>query len=57
MLDDERAELSDQVVMAPAAEIGLDPQLDCCEPDLLEPGDSGLGEALVCEVAEGGTSP
>ena len=57
VLGDERAELGDQVVVAPAAEIGLDPQLDRREPDLLEPGDGGLGEALVCEVAEGGAPP
>ncbi len=52
VLGDERLELSDQLVVAPECEVGVDPELDCCQPDLLEPGDGRLGEALVGEVRE-----
>ena len=52
MLGDECLELSDQLVVAPECEVGVDPELDCCQPDLLEPGDGCLGEALVGEVRE-----
>ena len=52
MLDDERVELTDQVVVAPASEICLDPQLEREQPDLFETGNGGLGEARIGEVAE-----
>ena len=52
VLGDECLELSDQLVVAPEREVGVDPELDCCQPDLLEPGDRRLGEALVGEVRE-----
>ena len=34
VLGDEGLELSDQLVVAPEREVGVDPQLDCCQPDL-----------------------
>ena len=57
LLGDECLELSDQLVVAPECEVGVDPELDCCQPDLLEPGDRRLGEALVGEVRERRTPP
>ena len=52
VLGDECLELADQLVVAPEREVGVDPELDRCQPDLLEPGDRRLGEALVGEVRE-----
>ena len=52
VLGDQCLELPDQLVVAPECEVGVDPELDCCQPDLLEPGDGRLGEALVGEVRE-----
>jgi DNA-binding SARP family transcriptional activator len=52
VLADECLELSDQLVVAPKCEVGVDPELDGCQPDLFEPGDGRLGEALVGEVRE-----
>ncbi len=43
--------------MTPEREVGVDPELDCSQPDLLEPGDRRLGEALVGEVRERRASP
>ena len=57
VLGDECLELPDQLVVAPEREVGVDPELDCCQPDLLEPGDRRLGEALVGEVRERRASP
>ncbi len=57
VLGDERLELSDQLVVAPECEVGVDPELHRCQPDLLEPGDRRLGEALVGEVRERRASP
>ena len=39
MLGDECFELCDQPVMAPEREVGVDPELDRRQPDLVEPGD------------------
>ena len=52
VLGDERLELSDQVGVATQVEVGLDPKLQCGQPDLLEPGDGRLGELLVGDVRE-----
>ena len=52
VLGDECLELPDQLVLAPEREVGVDPQLQRCQPDLLEPGDGRLREALVGEVRE-----
>ena len=57
VLGDQCLELSDQLVVAPEREVGVDPQLQRCQPDLLEPGDRRLGEALVDEVRERWSSP
>ena len=52
VLGDECLELADQLIVAPEREVGVDPKLDRCQPDLVEPGDGRLGEALVGEVSE-----
>ena len=57
VLCNERLELADQLVVAGQREVGVDPQLDRGHPDFLEPGNGGLGEALVDEVRERRTSP
>ena len=43
-------DLSDELVLATECEVGVDPELDRRESDLLEPGDGRLREALVGEV-------
>ena len=45
MLGDQCLELADQLVVAPECEVGVDPELDCCQPDLLEPGDRSPGRS------------
>ena len=57
MLRDERLELSDELGVAPECKVGVDPELHCCQPDLLEPGDRRLGEAFVGELRERRASP
>ncbi len=52
MLGDECLELPDQLVLTPECKVGVDPKLQRCQPDLLEPGDRRLREALVGEVRE-----
>ena len=54
---DECLELPGEPVVAPEDEVRVDPELDCCEPDLLESGDGRLGEALVSEVRESRAAP
>ena len=57
VLDDQCLELSNQLVVAPERKVGVDPELYCREPDLVEPADGRLGEALVGEVRERRASP
>ena len=52
MLGHERLELSDELVVSPENEVGVNPELNRCNPDLLEPGDGRLREAVVSEVRE-----
>ena len=52
VLCDKRLELADQLSILAEREVGLDAQLDRGKPDLLEPGDRRLGEALVRDVRE-----
>ena len=52
VLGDERLELPDQLVVAPEGEVGVDAELDRRQLHLLQPGDCGLGEALVGEVRQ-----
>ena len=54
---DERFYLSDEPVVATKCEVGLDPERDRREPDLLEPGDGRLRKALVGEVRKRRASP
>ena len=57
MLRHQCLQLCDQLVVAPEREVGLDPQLDRRQPDLLQTSDRRLGEALVGEVGERGAPP
>ena len=57
MIGDERLELGDELVVPAQGQVGVDPQLEGCEPDLLEPSDGCLREAFVREVHERRASP
>ena len=57
MLGDERLELADQLGVAAAGQIGVDPLLERRQPQLLETGDLGLRERLVGEVGERRPAP
>ena len=57
MLGNECLELPDQLVVAPKCEVGVDPKLQRCQPNLFEPGDGSLSELLVGEVRECWSSP
>ena len=52
MLDDQRLQLTDHLVMAPEPELGLDPVLGRSEPQLVEPRDLALDERVVAEISE-----
>ena len=43
--------------MAPDGQVGIDPLLEHGYPELLEPGDLGLGERLVRQVRERRPAP
>ena len=43
--------------MAAALELGVDPQLETLEPQLVEAGDLGRGEGVEAEVGERGPAP
>src|SRR6266540_1248267 len=53
----ESLQLCDQLVVAAECEVGVDQELDRCQPDLLEAGDRRLGEAVISEVRERGAPP
>jgi len=57
LLLDERLELCDELVLAPAFEVSLDPLLEDAETLLLEAPDLALREGLVGEVGERRPSP
>ncbi len=57
VLGDECFKLPDELVVPPEREVGVDPELDRRQPDLLEPGDRRLRETLVGEVGERRASP
>ena len=57
MLGHQCLELPDQLVVTPEREISVEPELDRYQPDLLEPGDRRLGEALIGEIRQRWTSP
>ena len=57
MLTNERLQLRDQLTRQASPEVGIEPQLDRLQPELLETGDLGLGEGLVGEVLEGPAPP
>ena len=52
MLGDEALELADQLGPGAEGQVGLDPLLQADQPQLLQPGDLGLGERLVAEVGQ-----
>ena len=53
----ERLELGDELRRSPRCQVGVDPILDGCEPQLVEACDLALGEVLVGEVGERASSP
>ena len=54
---DELAELADEAVVPAESEIGVDPVLECLEPQLVEAIDVGPRELLVGEVVERAALP
>ncbi len=52
MLTNERLQFRDQLSGQAALEVGVEPQFDRLQPELLETGDLGLGERLVGELLE-----
>ncbi len=50
-------QLRDDLRLTTEVEIGIDPVLCRCEPQLLQPGDLGLSEGLVHEICESGPPP
>jgi hypothetical protein len=52
MAGDEGLELADELPVAAQLELGRDPFLQGCEPDLLEPGDLRLEGGLLGQVVE-----
>ena len=57
MLGHQCLEFPDQIVVTPEREVSVEPELDCSQPDLLEPGDRRQGEALIGEIRQRWTSP
>ncbi len=52
VLDDQRLELTEHLVVAAEPELGLDPVLGRREPQLVEPRDLALDERVVAEIRE-----
>lgn len=57
MLDDEQAQLSDELGVAAEGEIGLDPSFDRLPTSLLEVQHRVTCERLVFEVCQSGAAP
>ena len=57
MLADESLQLADQLAGQATAQVGIDPQLDRLQAQLVEPEDLGLRERFVGEVLVGPTPP
>ncbi len=57
LLGDQALELADQLGPGAEGQVGLDPLLHADQPQLLQPGDLGLGERLVAEVGQGRPPP
>ena len=57
MLLDQRLQLTDELGVAAPSDVTLDPFLETRETELVQAGDLGLGEALVCELGEGRPTP
>ena len=57
VLGSERLELADELPIPAESEVDLDAQLERGKPDLLEPRDRRLGEALVGDVRERRSPP
>ena len=57
LLADEGLELADELRAAAALEVGVEPSLDCDEPELLQPRDLRLRPALVRKVGQGRSAP
>ena len=57
MLGDETLQFGDDLAVATAREVGVDPVLERREPQLLETDDLRLRKRLPGEVGEGGPAP
>ena len=57
LVGDQALELADQLGPGAEGQVGLDPLLHADQPQLLQPGDLGLGERLVAEVGQGRPPP
>src|SRR6266542_1493310 len=57
MFGDESLELADEPDVAAQSEIGLDPPLERCDPQVLETGNFRLGERLEREIGECRSAP
>ena len=57
MLAHERVELARDVGVVPAREVGVDAVAEGIEPEVVEAGDLGLGEALLGDVGERRPAP
>ena len=54
---DERLQLGDELAPRPELEVGVDPLLERVQPQLLEPADLALREALELEIGERRPAP
>ena len=57
VLPHERLELAGDLGVPPEGEVGVDALAEAAEAEVVEPGDLGLGEALVADVGERRAAP
>ena len=57
MIGDGASSSAARLVVPAQCQVGVDPQLESCEPDLVEPRDGCLREAFVRKVHERRASP
>ncbi len=57
MLVDERRKLGGRLAVPPERELGIDPLLDCGQPQFLESSDRGARPVLAAKVGQRWSSP